>query len=98
MTKLTKSNILLSIQGKYGGFTIAKPIRKIKIIDIIGVFDDIDTQICVLTDKICNADKICILHNTWEKPRCTINNLFENTTLYNLVKNIKYYKLINTAD
>ena len=39
MTKLTKNNLLSSTKGKYGGFSISKSIRTIKIIDIIGVFE-----------------------------------------------------------
>ena len=89
MTKLTKSDFVSSTQGKYGGFSISKPIQKIKLVDIISIFDDLDLQNCVLTDDICNPKEVCILHNQWQKPKCAVDNFFLHTTLYNLVENNK---------
>ena len=89
MTKLTKYNLVSSTKGKYGGFSISKDIQSIKIIDIISVFDDIDTQDCILTSDKCNVEELCIMHEQWQKPKCAVDDFFINTTLFNLVENSK---------
>jgi len=89
MTKLTKSKIISSVQGKYGGFSIIKKPNEIKIIDIVIVFDDINNKKCVLLDTKCNFEQKCIIHDQWEKPRCAIDNFFTKTTLAQLIKKNK---------
>lgn len=89
MTKLTKSEIVSSTKGKYGGFNIIKDIKDIKIIDIVIVFDDVDNKKCVLSNTVCNFEQKCIIHEKWEKPRCAIDDFFINTTLYNLINSSK---------
>lgn len=85
MTKLTKSDIISSTKGKYGGFIISKNLQDIRIIDIVIVFDDIDNKKCVLANMICDYEKKCIVHDKWEKPRCAIDDFFTNTTLLELI-------------
>jgi len=89
MTKLTKSAIISSTKGKYGGFSIIKELKDIKIIDIAIVFDDIDNKKCVLADIKCNHKQKCILHDKWEKPRCAIDDFFTKTTLLELINQEK---------
>jgi len=97
MTKLTKENILISIQGKSGGYSISKPLRSIKIIDIIYIFDSTYNQDCVLTNDKCNIDELCIMHEQWQKPKCAIDDFFLNTTLYNLVEHNKMLQAFNNS-
>ena len=97
MTKLTKENILISTQGKSGGYSISKPLRSIKIIDIIYIFDSTYNQDCVLTNDKCNIDELCIMHEQWQKPKCAIDDFFLNTTLYNLVEHNKMLQAFNNS-
>ncbi len=86
MTKLTKGDILSSTKGKFGGFTIIKETKDIKIIDIVIVFDEVDNKKCVLVDTKCDFEQKCIVHDKWEKPRCAIDDFFTKTTLYELIE------------
>ncbi len=86
MTKLTKSEIVLSTKGKYGGFEIIKDVKDIKIIDIVIVFDNVDNKKCVLADTACDFEQKCIIHEKWEKPRCAIDDFFTKTTLLELIE------------
>ena len=95
MTKLTKSGLISSTKGKYGGFSISKSIQNIKLVDIISVFDDINTQDCILTNDKCNIEDLCIMHEQWQKPKCAVDDFFTNTTLYNLVENSKIAQIFN---
>ncbi|MEA2019125.1 MAG: Rrf2 family transcriptional regulator [Campylobacterota bacterium] len=96
MTKLTKSEIVLSSRGKFGGFTIIKNIKDIKIIDIAIVFDNIDNKKCVLADVSCDFEQKCIVHDKWEKPRCAIDDFFTKTTLFELIKQSSLIETIHT--
>ncbi len=86
MTKLTKSEIISSTKGKYGGFIIVKNIKNLKMIDIVIVFDDINNKKCVIAEMQCDFEKKCIVHEKWEKPRCAIDDFFTQTTLYELIE------------
>jgi len=85
MTKLTKSEIVSSTRGKFGGFSIIKNIKDIKIIDIAIVFDNINTEQCILTNEKHNFEQICMMHDQWEKARCAIDDFFTQTTLHELI-------------
>ncbi len=89
MTKLKKSEIITSIQGKYGGFILNRELEKIRVIDIIKVFDNIDNSKCILMDIKCNFKQKCILHDKWQKPRCSIDDFLINTTLLELIEDNK---------
>ena len=94
MTKLTKSEIILSSRGKFGGFKIIKNIKDIKIIDIVIVFDNVDNKKCVLTDTHCDFEQKCIIHDKWEKPRCAIDDFFTKTTLLELIEQSKFIETV----
>jgi len=94
MTKLTKSEIILSSRGKFGGFTIIKEIKNIKIIDIVIVFDNVDNKKCVLTDDKCDFEQKCIIHDKWEKPRCAIDDFFTKTTLLELIEQSSFVETV----
>ncbi len=85
MTKLTKNDIVSSTRGKYGGFSIIKDIKDIKIIDIVVVFDDVNTEQCILTNDKHDFEQTCMVHDQWEKARCAIDDFFTKTTLLELI-------------
>jgi len=98
MTKLKKNDFVSSTRGKYGGFSISKPIKEIKLIDVISIFDDIELQNCMLTDDVCNPENVCILHEEWKKPKCAIDNFFLHTTLYDLIKKSKSFAILSAKN
>lgn len=96
MTKLGQTDLVVSTKGKYGGFKISKNYQKIKMIDIIIVFDDINNKKCVLVDKSCEFEEKCILHEKWQKPRCAVDDIFAQTTLVELVEENSFSSNIPT--
>ena len=84
MTKLSKHDLIASIQGKYGGFCITKELSQIRVLDILIVFDDNHNKKCVLEDRDCNYEEKCILHDKWKEPKCAIDDFFTKTTLEDL--------------
>jgi Rrf2 family protein len=84
MTKLSKNGLVISTQGKYGGFSIAKKLNEIKVIDIVVVFDDNNNKKCIIEERDCNFEDKCIMHDNWQKPKCAIDDFFTKTTLEDL--------------
>ena len=86
MQRLSKANLVSSINGPNGGFFIAKPAASIKIIDI---FEAIEGKLplsnCMFLKKICN------------KKRCPMGKLIEDVsnTVFNYFSNTKLSEIIN---
>jgi Rrf2 family protein len=95
MTALTKYGFVLSIQGKYGGYKIAKKLDDIALIDIINSLDpEFNSNLCFFGLKDCAFQPACIMHNQWTDVRTRVNNILSSTTLLNLKQN-ELHNLLN---
>jgi len=86
MTMLKNSKLVISSQGKYGGFSLGKNPKDIRLVDILVVFDDPHDNECVVSDGKCNFKDKCTLHDKWQKPRCYVDDFYTKTTLDQLIK------------
>lgn len=64
MTNLSKKELILAIQGRYGGFKLSKPKEEIKLKDILVTLEDESFKQCVLGGGFCNQENKCELHDT----------------------------------
>jgi Rrf2 family protein len=65
MTDLTKSGIVSSIQGRDGGYMIAKKPEEIKLADIIEAIEGMDKYTgCLLGFENCSDENPCALHSS----------------------------------
>ena len=65
MTDLTKSGIVVSVQGRDGGYVIAKKPEQIKLADIIEAMEGMDKYTgCLLGFENCSDEKPCALHSS----------------------------------
>ena len=86
--KLKKNEIVKSIRGKNGGYTLNKTPNEIKISDVfIAVDEKIKTVGCEKhSDNGCNGKSSkCITHDLWDELEDYINNFFQQKTLSDLV-------------
>lgn len=84
MTNLSKKELILAIQGRYGGFKLSKPKEEIKLKDILIALEDESFKQCVLGGGVCNQKNKCELHDIWSKSKQTIENNFLNITITEL--------------
>ena len=87
--KLKKNEIVKSIRGNKGGYTLNKRPSDIKISDILyAVEENVKTIGCEKhSKKGCNGRSAkCITHNLWDELDLHINSFFENKRLSDLVK------------
>ena len=87
--KLKKSEIVKSIRGKKGGYTLNKTPDEIKIFDILSAVEEkVKTIGCQkYSKKGCNGKSAkCITHNLWDELELHINEFFNKKNLSDLVK------------
>ena len=86
--KLKKKEIVKSIRGKKGGYTLNKNPNEIKISDILAaVEEDVKTIGCQKhSKKSCNGKSAkCITHNLWNELETHFNIFFQEKNLGDLV-------------
>jgi len=88
MTLLTNAELIKSIRGREGGYSLIKKPSSIRIIEILeAVKECMNEKNCLLGTGLCNDTKKCALHDVWEEPKKSINDMFYNTTLADIVNN-----------
>ncbi len=86
--KLKKNEIVKSIRGKKGGYTLNKNPNEIKISDILfAVEEKVKTIGCQKhSKKGCNGKSAkCITHNLWDELETHINVFFQEKNLGDLI-------------
>jgi Rrf2 family iron-sulfur cluster assembly transcriptional regulator len=86
--KLKNKNLVKSIRGAKGGYSLEKPASEIKILNIISAVDEEVKMLNCKKDskKGCNNKFTkCITHNLWDQLDQHINNFFEKVKLEDLV-------------
>ena len=86
--KLKKNEIVKSIRGKKGGYTLKKTPDEIKISDILSAVEEkVKTIGCQKhSKKGCNGKSAkCITHNLWDELETHINVFFQEKKLGDLI-------------
>ena len=87
-SKLKKNEIVKSIRGKKGGYTLNKTPDQIKISDILSAVEEkVKTIGCQKhSKKGCNGKSAkCITHNLWDELETHINVFFQEKKLGDLI-------------
>ena len=86
--KLKNKELVKSVRGSNGGYTLHKPASEIKLSNIIFAVDEnVKTLNCKKESKKgCNHKSVkCITHNLWDDLEQHINSFFESIKLEDLV-------------
>ena len=91
LQQLTRQKILTSMKGRHGGFSLHRDPEKISLLDIVttidgdGIFTD-----CIIHNCKCgevdHEKRECPVHDDYKGVRKELLNLFESTTISDLVK------------
>ena len=88
MTDLSKKGLVKSIQGRSGGFVLAKKPSEILLSDIIDATEGMSKfDECILGFENCNDKNPCALHNIWTQIKQTLIPILKTTSLNDLNKN-----------
>ncbi|WP_281989230.1 RrF2 family transcriptional regulator [Aquimarina aggregata] len=89
LQQLTRSNIVKSIKGPYGGFTIEDNKMNTKLSEVVSVLDgDAIYTGCGLGLKQCDANSPCPLHFKFVEIRDGLRNMLENTSLLSIAEDM----------
>lgn len=88
LTTLSTHQIIVSIQGRYGGFKLAKRIDEINLYEIVEAVDHVEKYFgCVLGFDECSDENPCSLHYKWGPLKDEILNFLESTSMQDVMKN-----------
>lgn len=87
LQNLSKNGILVSYKGPSGGFTLAKPLHEITLLQVVEAIDGLDfMNKCVIGLPQCSDEHPCSLHEPWKKIRANITEMLVGKSLAELVK------------
>jgi len=95
LQQLTRNNIVKSVKGPYGGFTIEEHMMDTKLSEIVSVLDgDSIYKGCGLGLKQCDANSPCPLHFKFIEIRDNLKNMLESTSLKSVINDMSLDTLI----
>ena len=95
LQQLTRNNIVKSVKGPYGGFSIEPEKMDTKLSEIVNILDgDSIYKGCGLGLKQCDANSPCPLHFKFVDIRNNLKNMLENTSIKSIVNDISLENLI----
>ena len=90
LQKLRAAGIVVSHQGKHGGYSLAKPPVQITLREIIEALEgNTFEQFCepdIRKEIVCTHFIMCGLRPVWEKTKSVLDNFFESVTLEMIAK------------
>jgi Rrf2 family protein len=93
LQELVKNQIISSVKGPNGGFYLTEENKQKPVIDIIHVVDGLDFfKKCGLGLSKCSDTKPCPFHEEFKKVREALNEMFTQSTISFLSKEIEQKK------
>jgi Rrf2 family protein len=88
LTNLSKHGFIKSIQGRQGGFTFARDISTIFLMEIVEAIDGKGAMDgCILGYEKCIFNYSCPMHNIWEETKMKVIRTLTNTSLKDIQNN-----------
>ncbi len=82
LTILSKRGLLVSVQGKRGGYKISKNLRNISLFDILQTSgDNLTSNECFFGFKNCTFEQKCAMHDKWNIIHNSLNQVLKSTSL-----------------
>jgi Rrf2 family transcriptional regulator, nitric oxide-sensitive transcriptional repressor len=96
LTILSKSGLMISLQGIKGGYKLAKKNRDISLLDIVTACgEDFVSDMCFFGINECSFGQKCAMHDKWAVVKENIRQVLRTTTLADLKKSGPPNFLIN---
>ena len=84
---LKTAGLIKSVRGAHGGFTLARPPHKIKLMDILSVSEgQIALVDCVADASVCSRSSFCATRDLWTELQSVIGEVLRSQTLQDLVE------------
>ena len=85
--RLAQEGLLTSTRGTGGGFRLAMPADRIRLLTVVELFDRIGSQRrCLLGQVVCSDQQACPAHAAWKEVGAHIAAFFSGTTVADLAR------------
>ncbi len=82
LRKLVEAGILTATKGHNGGFLLARPPKKITILQVLeSVEQKVPAKHCIFGWRMCNSKSPCVLHHRWSAVNDAFQKWARTTTL-----------------
>jgi Rrf2 family protein len=84
--RLARAGILVSSRGKHGGFQLAVPANRLRLLGVVELFDPISVgRRCLLGRPVCSDRTACRAHERWKATGDAMAGFFRDTTIADLL-------------
>jgi len=84
---LARASVLRSTRGPGGGFGLAVPAGKLRLLDVVRHFDPIsEGRTCLLGRPACSDTNPCAAHEHWQATSREFRSFFSETTVGDLAE------------
>jgi Rrf2 family protein len=82
MRQLVRAGLVDGTRGIGGGFRFSRPPSKIKLMEIVTLFEHVDRpRVCPFGNHVCTDDDACAIHEVWGGVRSNFIDVLERTDL-----------------
>lgn len=82
MSRLGAAGVVEAVQGKGGGYRIARPLDDIRLAEIVDVVEGLESyDRCILGFDRCDEENPCPMHEFWTVHKLGIVDMLHTTTL-----------------
>ncbi|MFQ5429006.1 MAG: RrF2 family transcriptional regulator [Phycisphaerae bacterium] len=86
LRKAVRAGLLKSTRGKGGGFQLARARSRIRLLEVLRLFDDVVARAaCPFGQARCSDENPCIFHDYWKPVATAYGAMLESTTLEDVV-------------
>jgi Rrf2 family transcriptional regulator, iron-sulfur cluster assembly transcription factor len=87
LRQLARKGLLRSVRGPHGGFALRVVVAQISVSRLVDAVEEAPEKqpICLLGDRLCDAEQPCSAHRRWMEVQERSNELMERTTLADLL-------------
>ncbi len=87
MRILVSTGLVTSVQGRNGGFSLARSPSDIKLSEIIQAVEGSMSPVCCIDNpKLCKRMPICVTYDIWGKLKKAMFDVLDSITLEDMVK------------
>ena len=84
LSVLVRSKVLNASRGLGGGFSMARPAREIKLLEVLASFEQAlsNKRSCPFDNGECDEDDPCPAHDRWRQVRVAYSRFLERTSVH----------------
>jgi len=93
---LISAGIIRSTRGAHGGVQLARPLKDIKLSEVMGLLEGSIAPVdCINDPEVCSRSELCATRDVWIELKKAMDGVLESKTLQDLVEIQKKKKAVD---